>query len=164
MTSPLPKYSIITSDKDLNYLVAINNDKKYNFHYLCDDRVAVLRDCYEDGSLKTIKKNERKCPWVLLTVKEFYDNGTSFDIPVCQKCCPLMGSLSKCQKYEVITAQLCHHARILTNLVRDYKNPYFLDNWLSLSKDFEDGAKIEIIHQKEDKTCSSHHLKPNKNE
>ena len=61
MTSPLPKYSIITSDKDLNYLVAINNDKKYNFHYLRDDRVAVLRDCYEDGSLKTIKKNERKC-------------------------------------------------------------------------------------------------------
>ena len=56
------------------------------------------------------------------------------------------------------------NARILTNLVRDYKNPYFLDNWLSLSKDFEDGAKIEIIHQKEDKTCSSHHLKPNKNE
>ena len=25
-------------------------------------------------------------------------------------------------------------------------------------QDFEDGAKIEIIHQKEDKTCSSHHL------
>ena len=49
MTSQLPKYSIITSDKDLNYLVAINNDKKYNFHYLRNDRVAVLRDCYEDG-------------------------------------------------------------------------------------------------------------------
>ena len=49
MTSQLPKYSIITSDKDLNYLLAINNDKKYNFHYLRNDRVAVLRDCYEDG-------------------------------------------------------------------------------------------------------------------
>ena len=158
MASQLPNYANITTDQDLNYLVALNQDKDFNVHYIRDDRVAVLRDCHDDGSLKSIKKNDGKSPWVLLLIKEFEDEGFHFDVPVCTRCCPLIESFSKKQNFNVITSQLCNHAKMLKNIVRDFKNPHFMQNWLSLSKDLEDGAKIEIIHKKEENNCSSQHL------
>ena len=154
----VPDYAQDLQNFELTYLVSINSDKSYNCHYLRDDRVAVLRECNTDGTLVDLKKKSDSQPWVLLHIKEFYDNGETFEIPVCQKCCPVMGKLSKVQKKSVLTSQLCHHSRILTNIVRDYKNPFYLDNWLSLTDEVEKGFKIEILLKKENTSCSSHHL------
>ena len=159
MTSQVPQYATIESDQELNYLVAINSNKEYNCHYLREDRVAVMRECSDDGTLLNLKKKkEGSNPWVLILIKEFIDSGRTFEAPICQKCSPLMGNLCKEQKFETITSQICTHGRILTNIVRDYSNPYRLDNWLSISEEMINGSKIEIIHKKIDTSCSSQHL------
>ena len=157
----VPEYAKIETNFELNYLVSINSDQKFNCHYLRDDRVAVLRECDDEGTLCDLKKKQgEQQPWVLILIKEYCDsgNGETFDIPVCQKCCSVIGNLSRNQKKSILTSQLCHHARVLTNIVRDYQNPFYLDNWLSISDDLENGCKIEIIHKKENTSCSSHHL------
>ena len=106
----VPEYAEISSEFELNYLVSINSDKNFNCHYLRDDRVAVLRECDNDGTLCDLKKKKEEThPWVLILIKEFNDNGESFDIPVCQKCCSVIGNLTKTQKQSKLTSQLCHH-------------------------------------------------------
>ena len=155
----VPDWATIDSDFELNYLVNINSDKDFNCHYLREDRVAVIRECNTDGTLCDLRqKKDDTQPWTLLEIKTFRDNGIEFNIPVCKKCSPVIGNLSRIQNKASLTSQLCHHARVMTNIVRDYDNPYYMNNWLELSDEIENGSKIEIIHKKENTSCSSHHL------
>ena len=55
--------------------------------------------------------------------------------------------------------KLCSHSRVASFIIRDFDNPYYLENWLSLTDDVdESGHKIEILLRKRDKSTKSQHL------
>ena len=161
MTHQIPSYSKLESDLDLNYLSELSQNRSYNFKYIREDKIAVLRNYDNDGGLVPInQKRSDRDPWVLLIIKKFQDNNESIFLPVCKQCdkdvLNIEGTVNDVRD---VHSKLCLHSRIVGFLVRDFENPYMTDDWLQLSEDFsETGSKVELIHERSCTTTKSQHL------
>ena len=81
-------------------------------------------------------------------------------MPVCLSCSEHLTSLSMNQTMANIRSLLCHHAKVATNIIRDFNNPMALDGWLHLEEDEddEDNTTVALIHKKEGKSTKTQHL------
>ena len=86
--------------------------------------------------------------------------GKEFEVPVCLSCSEHLTSLSMNQTIANIRSLLCHHAKVATNIIRDFNNPMALDGWLNLEEDEddEDNTTVALIHKKEGKSTKTQHL------
>ena len=161
MSFSIPQYSVFESNLELNYLSEISQNRSYNFKYIKDDRICVIRNFDpEDGSLIPIHVKRGKIdPWVILRCQSFEFNNKTLEVAICNECNKDMSNLEADVNLKTIEEKLCLHSKVAGFLVRDFSNPYLSDDWLQLSEDFsEQGSKVEIIHERTCTTTQSQHL------
>ena len=161
MSFSIPQYSKFETDLDLNYLSEISQNRSYNFKYIRDDRICVIRNFDpEDGSLIPINlKRGPIYPWVILRCHTFELNNETLEVAICNDCNKELMNIEAQVNLEKVQEKLCLHSKVAGFLVRDYSNPYLSDDWLQLSEDFsETGSKVELIHERSCTTTKSQHL------
>ena len=85
--------------------------------------------------------------------------GKEFEVPVCLSCTEHITSISSDQTMANIKSLLCHHAKVATNIIRDFSNPMTLDGWLNLEEEEDDeNSVVAILHKKDGKTTKTQHL------
>ena len=157
-----PTYAQELTEKEIKYVRKIRNDQDNLIFHLREQRVCVMRNCEDDGDLcditlpKSYYEKKRKHPWVLLLIKQFKTHeGGKYEVPVCCACQPEMMNCSEKQNYQQMCKVLCHHARVAGWVVRDFSNPYFMSNWLSLAEDDIEDENISTCDIFLKKTCQS---------
>ena len=91
-----------------------------------------------------------------MLIKQFKTHeGGKYEVPVCCACQPEMMNCSEKQNYQQMCKVLCHHARVAGWVVRDFSNPYFMSNWLSLAEDDIEDENISTCDIFLKKTCQS---------
>ena len=69
------------------------------------------------------------------------------EVPICETCTPELIDCSKSQKYSEICTQMCLHSRVAGHIVRNFSNPMYLSNWLTLGDDSDDKEiRCEIFY------------------
>ena len=152
---------ITNKDSDLlvNYLSEISADKEQSFFILKWKNNIIVKDCDDDGHLIDLSKSVSS-PWVQLTAKPFFDQ-TIFCIYSCEKCCPEILNLSVHQRKDSFKDIVCHHSKIVKELIPDpvqtFNFPTLLSDILKYKADKKDDD-IEICQMKEGKGTKSQSL------
>ena len=152
---------ITNKDSDLlvNYLSEISADKEQSFFILKWKNNIIVKDCDDDGHLIDLSKSVSS-PWVQLTAKPFFDQ-TIFCIYSCEKCCPEILNLSVHQRKDSFKNIVCHHSKIVKELIPDpvqtFNFPTLLSDILKYKADQKDDD-IEICQMKEGKGTKSQSL------
>ena len=152
----IPRFAELSTEADINYLCNIRDDKDYNIKYLPKEKVIVMRNCDTSGNLLDLKLSKSRFiiadPWAMLRIKTFRDCGQDIQVPICKTCNNHMDNLAADQSIENLKSMLCNHAKIASNIIRNFDNP------VNLSDDDSNDLKVEIIHKKEDRSSKSQHL------
>ena len=159
-----PSYSNIRTEAEIRYVHAISQDQDNLIHHLRDDKVLIIRNADDQGNLMDTKLAKHhytnKKPWVQIRIKDFKENKVTYEVPVCESCCPELIDCGEDQNYIDICKQMCIHSRVAGHIVRCFSNPMYLQNWLTLTADEDDGKeqKVEIFLRKESTRTTSQHL------
>ena len=159
-----PAYSNLSSDSDITYLRNILEDQDNNLHHDRELRFLVMRNSDVEGKLLDLKLPKHKftqvAPWVLIRIRDFKENKQKYEIPVCMSCSPELMDFSEEQRYSQVAPHVCVHSRVAGHIVRSFKNPYYLNNWLELSPDEDDEKEIKtkILLRKEKPGTSTQNL------
>ena len=120
------------------------------------EKVIVMRNCDTSGNLLDLKLSKSRFiiadPWAMLRIKTFRDCGQDIQVPICKTCNNHMDNLAADQSIENLKSMLCNHAKIASNIIRNFDNP------VNLTDDDSNDLKVEIIHKKEDRSSKSQHL------
>ena len=123
----------------------IRDDKDYNIKYLPKEKVIVMRNCDTSGNLLDLKLSKSRFiiadPWAMLCIKTFRDCGQDIQVPICKTCNNHMDNLAADQSIENLKSMLCNHAKIASNIIRNFDNP------VNLRDDDSNDLKVEIIHK-----------------
>lgn len=98
-----------------------------------------MRNCDKTGQLIDLKiavKKQKIVPWILFHIREFTDTTSKrkYEIPICTLCSPVLEKCSQEQSIESLKEMLCLHSKVAGSVVRNFKNPYYLDGWLSIGE------------------------------
>ena len=144
----IPRFAELSTEADINYLCNICFNKDYNMKYLPKEKLIVMRSCDTSGNLLDLKLSKSRFviadPWTMLCLKTFRDCGQNIQVPICKTCNNHMDNLAVDQSIENLKSMLCNHAKIASNIIRNFDNP------VNLSDDDSNDLKVEIIHKKED--------------
>ena len=106
-----PSYSNIRTEAEIRYLHSILQDQDNLIHHLREDRVLVLRNSDSDGNILDTKLAKHhysnKKPWVLIRIKDFIQNNETYEVPICESCCPELTDCSEQQNYIAISKEMC---------------------------------------------------------
>ena len=163
----IPEYAHLETEQEVDYLGGINADKNFNVHHLRERKLLVMRNCDKTGQLIDLKiavKKQKIVPWILFHIREFTDTTSKrkYEIPICTLCSPVLEKCSQEQSIESLKEMLCLHSKVAGSVVRNFKNPYYLDGWLSIGEYDEvedDEIKCDIFLMKTTpRSTKSQHL------
>ena len=84
----------------------------------------VLKDCKPNGSLVSLNSAVKKCPWILLKLKVFTIQNLDYPVWMCSACeqCKAMESMHTVQNPGNFKHLLCHHSKVVFELVSDWES------------------------------------------